>query len=542
MQKPLLLILLCCIFSNLLSQEIAPLRGGKIYVEKVSNCVSDEQRIEINRMLAQNIAALTKAGVINPQIQKPNATTAFAWPLQKSNGLSFNSYYATNNYVDQNTGAGLLDYNCGARTYEGHTGTDIDTWPFPWYMYNNDFVEVIAGESGIIIGKSDGNDDTHCSCSGNWNAVYVQHSDGSVAWYGHMKKNSLTFANVGDAVSKGDYLGLVASSGCSTQPHLHFEVHDASNHLIDPYSGVCNSLNGDSWWASQPADREPTLNALLTHSAIPVHGCPGASEVTNISNAFTPEQVVYTGTYYHDALIGDVSNLTIVKPDNTIWQSWTHTSLETSTRSWWVWGWYLPPGGPFGTWQFEVEYQGQLFKHAFEYQSSLPVELIYFKARKKQPDLVQLSWESASETRNSGFELEKSGTGKTWEKLAYIPGAGSAKASKSYQYLDRKPYQGINYYRLKQIDFDGKTTYSDIISVAMETAANLSIAPNPANTVVYLSGSAENQIKVYDVFGSLLIAEKNVTQIDISDLPKGVYLFSVDSETGSLVKKIIKNQ
>jgi murein DD-endopeptidase MepM/ murein hydrolase activator NlpD len=170
--------------------------------------------------------------------------------LSKSADFYFNSYYGISNFVDQDNSSGLLDYECNSRTYNGHKGTDYFTWPFPWYIYENNFVEVVAAEGGIIVSWYDDRADDHCSCQGYWNAIYVQHSDGSQTWYGHLKKNSLTSKHLGDSVEKGEYLGIVASSGCSTAPHLHFEVYDNNNNLIDPYSGSCNFLNSTSWWTS----------------------------------------------------------------------------------------------------------------------------------------------------------------------------------------------------------------------------------------------------------------------------------------------------
>jgi murein DD-endopeptidase MepM/ murein hydrolase activator NlpD len=108
-------------------------------------------------------------------------------------------------------------------------------------MDSND-VEIVSAAAGTILYKSDGNFDRSCTFNNNnWNAVYVQHSDGSVAWYGHMKAGTLTTKNVGASVAQGEYLGVVGSSGNSTGPHLHFEVYDSGNNLIDPYAGTCNT-------------------------------------------------------------------------------------------------------------------------------------------------------------------------------------------------------------------------------------------------------------------------------------------------------------
>lgn len=72
-------------------------------------------------------------------------------------------------------------------------------------------VEIVAAAPGVIIAKDDGYGDKNCSMCTNcsWNAVYVMHADGSVAWYGHMKIFSLTAKAVGQTVAAGEYLGVV---------------------------------------------------------------------------------------------------------------------------------------------------------------------------------------------------------------------------------------------------------------------------------------------------------------------------------------------
>jgi murein DD-endopeptidase MepM/ murein hydrolase activator NlpD len=471
---------------------------------------------------------------------------AFEWPLQKTAGLTFNSYYATNNFVDQDNTAGLEDYNCDMRTYDGHKGTDIDTWPFPWYIYDNDYVEVIAGAAGTILAKTDGNDDDHCTAFGTWNAVYIEHADGSTAWYGHLKRNSLTTKNIGETVALGEYLGVVASSGFSTQPHLHFEVYDSGSNLIDPYAGTCNALNGStSWWASQPANREPTLNALLTHDAVPVHGCPGANESPNIATSFTAGNSIRFATYYHDQTLNDVSDLRIKMPDNTVWNSWSHTSPSTYTKSWWYWTWNLPSGGPYGTWTFEVDYQGQTYTHSFDFQAALPVELLNFEANAKGQNVL-LEWQTLSETNNKGFEVQKSTGLNDWETIEFIEGQGSTSERSSYSFVDQSPFGGNNYYRLKQIDFDGNFEYSEVRFVAFQRAKEVivaEIAPNPIQNKllnIYLSAFPESDvdIQIINPLGQMvfqkIIQEKEI-EINVQELPSGLYYVVIKSKANKLL-------
>jgi len=359
-------LLYAVISSFLLNAQVTSGGGEFVPVHYEDNCLSTADRAAIQERLRISQHELMAAGKLT--VSGDREDVAFIWPLRKADGFEWNSYYGISAHLDQNPTDGVLDYyDCGMRTYDGHRGTDIFTWPFPWYMVDNDLVEIIAGEAGVIIEKDDGFDDDHCECFGSWNAVYVQHEDGSVAWYGHMKKGSLTDKEVGETVEQGEFLGIVASSGCSTGPHLHLEVYDADVNLIDPYAGPCNELNVDSWWLEQPESREPTLNTILTHDEVPEHGCPSINEDPHMQNDFYPGDNFYTALYFHDGVEGTEGEYELKMPDGTVWNSWDHTIGTTYNASWWWWSWDLPDDGPFGVWTLEAEYEGQTIVHEFNY-------------------------------------------------------------------------------------------------------------------------------------------------------------------------------
>lgn len=291
----------------------------------------------------------------------------FAWPLA-GNGLSDPGYHAISNFVDQASNSQVLDYNCGARSYNGHRGTDYYLWPFSWYKMDNNQVKVIAAAAGTIVARSDGNFDRSCSVNNNnWNAVYVQHSDGSVAWYGHMKNGSLTAKGIGASVAQGEYLGIVGSSGSSTEPHLHFEVYDANSNLIDPYAGSCNGLNLQTAWASQRAYYDSAINKLIVGTTPPAFStCPNA-ESPNENTSIHYGQPANFSTFYRDQLNSQQSQYRIVRPNGTVFASWTHNSPAAHySSSWWYWNWSsFAPTGPAGTWRFEVVYNGQTYSQNF---------------------------------------------------------------------------------------------------------------------------------------------------------------------------------
>jgi murein DD-endopeptidase MepM/ murein hydrolase activator NlpD len=354
---------------TLLSLLLASLFQVSLNAQTIKKCLSDESRAQIKAELIQTSQRLESEGLLN---FNPNAVVSLEWPLQQAAGYDDPGYYATINYVDQDNTSGILDYNCGSRTYDGHRGIDIMLWPYRWEKQANNAVEVIAAAPGTILGKTDGNYDLNCNCDDiNWNVVYIQHDDGSVAWYGHMKANSLTSKGVGETVETGEFLGVVGSSGCSTDPHLHFEFYanNLQTILVEPFAGDCNNLNGNtSWWADQKPYREPKINKLMTHYDAPEQnfGCPSDNDLMNTSDQFDPGDVIYFSPNYQDQLILSNTVFKVYRPDNSIWQSWDFSAPDTYSSSWWYWYWTLPADAPDGIWTFEAVYEGVTYTHDFQ--------------------------------------------------------------------------------------------------------------------------------------------------------------------------------
>ncbi len=337
--------------------------GGELDLPHVQH-LSDIQRLQIEASISKNVNDLVQGGAMLPQgnvVTEPR----FIWPVRKAAGVEDFNVDAISNYVDQD-GANpnsILDYYCGTRTYDfagyDHAGIDIFSWPFYWHKQNNDEVEIIAAAPGIIVDKSDGNDDQSCGFGGgNWNAVYIQHADGSQAWYGHMKKNSLTSKAIGESVVEGEYLGVVGSSGNSTGPHLHMEVYDSQNQLIDPYAGVCNTKNANSWWQNQDPYYVPRLNALGIGTDVPAfNACPQPATTYFENTYFNADPLIVTA-YYRDQLNTTTSNYSIEQPNGAVYASWTHTpSAPHYTASWWGWQFNSLNSSDTGIWKFKVDYE-----------------------------------------------------------------------------------------------------------------------------------------------------------------------------------------
>ncbi len=173
------------------------------------------------------------------------ADLKLAWPLAGSPG----KIWVTHNYTDQDSTANKRDYRGAmhnlAMTYDGHRGYDIDVGSFRQMDANA--VVANAAAPGKVIKVEDTKFDRNMSCTGDANYVEVEHKNGFITRYLHIKKGSLK-VKVDDQVTTGQAVGVVGSSGCSTAPHLHFEVRDCENDWVEPAK--------EGMWTADPATYE----------------------------------------------------------------------------------------------------------------------------------------------------------------------------------------------------------------------------------------------------------------------------------------------
>lgn len=182
----------------------------------------------------------------------------------------------------------------------------------------------------------------------------------------------------------------------------------------------------------------------------------------------------------------------------------------------------------------------------------LPVELISFNAKEKKGE-VELNWKTASEQNNSGFEIQKSVDGMDFYRIHFEEGKGNSFQENSYRFIDKSPIKGLNYYRLKQIDFSGKFEYSEIQSVQLESSFEeiFTIYPNPStreNIVLEFSSKDKSNlsIEIYDTSGKLrfnknqMIEEgENIIHLNLGSIGKGYYVVRLRNNKSSYFQKII---
>jgi len=319
--------------------------------------------------LSQNIDSLEK--IIVPLFPLVSDSVKYIWPVTSSDTNQFQNW-AISVYYDHNQVLGELeDYSCLNQTYDlvnakyNHSGTDIFLWPFSWDLMEKSIVDVISAADGYIIFKHDGEYDKNCSIDLNYNSnlIGIVHLDGSTTIYCHLKKGSLTNKDVGDFVEQGEKLGVIGSSGPSTGPHLHFEVHDLEGNIIDPFNGTCSNT---SKWLDQKPYSDSGINHIHTHRRYPIfRKCP-KPEITYSDRYFFQGDSMLFGIYYRDILSGAISTNRIIDPfgnliDEWTWQNGDDYSIVKSVYFRNV----IDRNAIPGIWTFQVVFDSTTYNHTY---------------------------------------------------------------------------------------------------------------------------------------------------------------------------------
>ena len=170
----------------------------------------------------------------------------------------------------------------------------------------------------------------------------------------------------------------------------------------------------------------------------------------------------------------------------------------------------------------------------------LPVKLLYFKANKENK-FGQLNWATASEINNDYFNLEKSLDGDIFQSIGKIYGDGNSQQIIKYSFTDSNLAQGLNYYRLKQTDYDGKFSYShtEVVIHTPEQNKNVTYYPIPASDHINIDiasvGNLETHIRIINILGTIVLQNNiqlqsghNHIEIDLNELQGGVYFIQLD--------------
>lgn len=183
---------------------------------------------------------------------------------------------------------------------------------------------------------------------------------------------------------------------------------------------------------------------------------------------------------------------------------------------------------------------------------TVPVELSSFTAL-AEANKVELRWSTATETNNSGFDIERSVDNVTFAKIGFIHGSGTTTQLHQYSFIDENA-SGHVYYRLKQMDLNGTYKYSKVVEVNVVKPAVFSLNqnyPNPFNPSTTISYSIPEKsfvtIRVYDVLGNLVTslvnsqmeAGEHSVNFNASSLSSGIYYYQITAGNNIATKKLM---
>jgi|GEM_PF-5934863 len=183
----------------------------------------------------------------------------------------------------------------------------------------------------------------------------------------------------------------------------------------------------------------------------------------------------------------------------------------------------------------------------------LPVELVSFDAKRLTNQAIQISWTTASELNNAGFEVERSDDGVNFDVISTVDGTNTNQV-KTYAVIDNAPTSKVAYYRLKQIDNNMTFSYSNTVKLASVSSLVkpvVGLYPNPNQGVFTVqfnaTYAAELETKIYDLNGSLVSVNSiqshegdNTVKMNFESLPSGTYMVAIQIDNQTCLTKFQK--
>ncbi len=309
----------------------------------------------------------------------------------------------------------------------------------------------------------------------------------------------------GAGATSGSYTGSFPSLSAGDQvlAYQGSNAATASPNFIAAIHGDYNSgdYNASTTWNSGTANNTSSSN-------VPT----GLTNGTNCISLFPAPGPEIDNAKYNGSLTGTIASIrtSIHDPSNWIFDNGSAFSIEP--------GDYSP----------SVDC------------STLPIELNGFDGRQDEGKTI-LKWQTTNEINNKGFEIETSLDGIEWKNIGFVEGNDVTNRSYNYSFIDKNPSAGINYYRLKQIDFDGDFEYSDLISVKIIFNDEIRIVPNPTQGEIELTGFESGTVMIYNSVGETVFNQYlEQSSINISDLSRGIYWITISNKGQFITEKIVK--
>jgi choice-of-anchor B domain-containing protein len=303
---------------------------------------------------------------------------------------------------------------------------------------------------------------------------------------------------------------------------------DSGDHIV-----FCDETTGTKVKICDVTDPANLTNLSITDQFYSVD--PVSSTLAH--NPFVKGDFAYVSYYDDGVYVFDISDPT----DVTIHAYYDTNPTNSGYGCWGVWP-YFPSGSIIATDGTDGFYVMQLG------EPPLPVELSRFEAM-PEDNKVRLEWTTASEENSAYFEIERSTDGIDFEVIGKVEAMGRSTEKVEYLTYDDAPFKGDNYYRLKQVDLDGKFEYSEIVSVFFSTAL-VEVYPTFINAeqtlnVLFSESISDLQFSLYNIQGQLLAShllsgnEGEEMQLPIGDLANGTYILHVYNNAQQMTQRVV---
>ncbi len=191
----------------------------------------------------------------------------------------------------------------------------------------------------------------------------------------------------------------------------------------------------------------------------------------------------------------------------------------------------------------DPSYYSVSLDNSIQISGVVPVELTSFTVNTTKEG-VQLNWKTATETNNSGFEIQRSADKGNYKTIGFVKGAGTSTQFHNYSYMDKSVSEGNYSYRLKQVDLNGQFEYSKVVEVAFSVPADFELAqnyPNPFNPSTSISFGIPTEarvvIKVFNIQGKELAtvannnysAGRHIVSFDAANFASGTYIYTLNA-------------
>jgi photosystem II stability/assembly factor-like uncharacterized protein len=316
---------------------------------------------------------------------------------------------------------------------------------------------------------------------------------------------------------------------------LYYSSDSGNSWVPQTTTGQANSysvwFNSATMGLMGGTDLDATTDGGTTWAPITVPGTgTSLAGITGINNQWFVARQSFPGIIYYST------------DDGTTWS--TQYTAPTSGA------YYHIAKARSGTWALAVRSDGGISS----YTIVVPVELTSFTASSNNSGQVVLNWQTATETNNRMFEIQRKDASNAYTTLGFLNGAGTTTEPQSYSYVDKNVNAGTYTYRLKQVDFDGHFEYSGEVEVSVTDPMTFNLAqnyPNPFNPTTNISfnipESGNVKLAVYNTIGQevavlvngVVTAGQHEAVFNASSLPSGVYFYKLQTGSSVMVKKML---